>query len=78
MRGNSRLRFLRVFFAVNRVMQHAIDVMKDRVLGDRPPSFSRKGRRVRPAFVMRFELFEHPAGDVVDAGAVVGGDPRPA
>jgi hypothetical protein len=37
--GNARklaLEVLRVFFAVNRVMQHAIDAMKDAVLGDRP------------------------------------------
>jgi hypothetical protein len=41
---------------------------EDRVLGDGASSFSRKGRRDR--FVIRFELVERPASDVVDAGAV--------
>ena len=48
-------------------MQHAIDVMKNSILGD--------ARSLLPlwqqgclSFVMRFELFERPVGDVVEAG----------
>jgi len=61
--GNARkfaFEVLGVFLAITRIMQNGIDVMENRVLGD----------RTRELFVMRLELVERPIGDVVETNPV--------
>jgi hypothetical protein len=65
--GNARkfaLEVLRIFFAVNGIVQDAVDVMKNVVLGDVALSL------VFACLVMGAELFQRPVGDVVEAVAV--------
>src|ERR1700731_3516572 len=53
------LEVLRVFLAIDRIMQHAVDVIEDCVLWDRALGFV-------SSFVVRTELLKSPVGDIVE------------
>lgn len=53
-----------VFVAIDRIVQHGVDVLEDRLFGDRLTTFA------APVWVVAPELFERPVGDVLVAIAV--------